>query len=76
MDELVVKTEKEIFECINLQKEICKEKGYPHFAPKGGICYKCGRNIYQNYNIGERISNGGGEKFITGCPHCHRSYCD
>jgi len=77
MDELVKKTDTEISECVQKQKQLCKEKNYPHFAPNSGICWKCNRNIYQNYIIGDRISHGkSGEEFITGCPHCHRSYCD
>lgn len=31
---------------IQKQKELCKEKGYPHFAPQSGRCWKCSRNIY------------------------------
>jgi hypothetical protein len=81
MEELVIKSNVEISECINTQKGLCKEKGYPHFAPLSGTCWKCGRSIYQNYKIvdrsDERLSNGyDGKKFVTGCPHCNKSYCD
>ena len=29
------------------QEALCKEKDYPHFAPKSGRCWKCNRNIYE-----------------------------
>ena len=67
---------------IEAQKKLCKEKGYPNFAPNKGICWKCGRNIYEELTIGERNYKTGisvekaGEELVTGCPHCKRSYCD
>ena len=75
--ELVVKSDIEINECISDQVQLCKEKDYPHFAPKSGRCWKCNRIIYQNYIIDGRVRNGEtGKEFVTGCPHCHSSYCD
>ncbi len=74
---LVIKKDNEIQECIELQRKLVNEKGYPHFAPSSGVCWKCNRNIYQNYQIEDRISNGEtGQSLVTGCPHCNRSYCD
>ena len=32
---------------IENQKELCKRKNYPHFAPLRGECWVCGRNIYE-----------------------------
>lgn len=29
------------------QDKLCKENGYPHFAPSTGICWACHRNIYE-----------------------------
>ncbi len=55
------------------QKNYCKEKVYPLFAPKDGVCWNCGKNIYCVNGISvEQASNN----LITGCPFCHRSFCD
>lgn len=76
-DELVTKSYEEINECIKEQVQVCKGKSFPHFAPSSGVCWKCNRNIYQNYRLGNRISIGErGKSPVTGCPHCNRSYCD
>lgn len=56
---------------IAAQIKLCKEKEYPHFAPRSGICYACGSQIYETISV-ERASSD----LITGCPLCHRSYCD
>lgn len=55
------------------QTKYCKEKGVPHFAPPD-ICWSCHTNIY----MGDRgISVEQASKtLVTGCPYCHRSYCD
>lgn len=66
------------------QKKLCEEKKYPHFAPTSGICYSCGHNIYsqRDNKYGDQILKSGitaksaSESLVTGCPHCHRSYCD
>jgi len=77
MSKLVQKTSEEINNCREAQAKYCAEKGHPHFAPGSGICWKCNRNIYQNYETNGRISAGKtGESLVTGCPHCYRSYCD
>lgn len=44
---------------IQKQSELCKEKDYPHFAPKSGRCWKCNRDIYSpvgwsKYEFGRR----------------------
>ena len=69
------------------QAEYCKTNG-PHFAPESGRCWKCHRNIYEpwtrmekNYLGEEREVTTGvtveraTKSLVTGCPHCHRSYC-
>ena len=78
------------------QAAYCNEKGYPHFAPESGRCWRCNRNIYEQ--VGWKVDNGrwvqvsldspelklttgidverAGKELVTGCPHCHRSYCD
>jgi hypothetical protein len=73
------------------QTILCKEKGYPHFAPGNGVCWKCHQNIYKPIEherrdwqthaiIGKYITGVSVEKasteLVTGCPHCNRSYCD
>ena len=73
------------------QRNYCNEKELPHFAPSGGRCYKCNKNIYEpiehkrknwktgevtgSYTTGISVERASAE-LITGCPHCHRSYCD
>ena len=44
------------------------------FAPSNGICWRCGRNIAEGENgyTPEDI----GDYIITGCPHCHYSFCE
>lgn len=62
------------------QKKLQQEKGWPDFAPASGICYDCKRQIYAELETGygktgislERASS----ELITGCPHCHHSYCE
>ena len=56
---------------IMAQKEYCKETGAPHFAPASGMCWSCNRQIYNEIDV-VRAANS----LITGCPYCHRSYCD
>lgn len=72
----VAKTATEIIECRLAQKALCKAKGYPHFAPEDGRCFRCGKNIYQNYDHSGVSLERAGRELITGCPHCNRSYCD
>ena len=54
------------------QEEYCKRAKAPHFAPTQH-CFKCRGDIYSEggYTVEEA-----GKKLITGCPFCHRSYCD
>ena len=65
---------------IQAQKKYCNDKGYPHFAPRNGVCFDCNKNIYQQikrekYTTGITVEKAG-SSLITGCPHCHRTYCD
>lgn len=61
------------------QIEYCKAKGLPCFVPMSGICFGCHENIYLP---GTRIPTPGysvesaGRRHITGCPHCHQTFCD
>jgi hypothetical protein len=67
-----MKTPEEILTAIKEQATLCKEKGYPDFAPSNGICFRCQKNIYQDY---ERAGKTG-LTHVTGCPHCNYSYCE
>ena len=63
------------------QEKYCKEKNYPHFAPLNGRCYECNYNIYQHIDHGRGYKSGysvekASCELITGCPHCHISYCE
>jgi len=55
-----------ISEAQQTQRELCEKNRYPHFAPYSGVCM-CGKNIYTRHD---------GKGYITGCPHCGKSYCD
>ena len=44
------------------------------FAPSNGICYRCGQNIAEGEN-GITLDDLG-DYIITGCPHCHYSFCE
>lgn len=78
-----------VSESINLQREYCKKTEAPHFAPSDGVCWDCGKNIYEELpkkfrsidgtekTIMRGISTEEAEQaLVTGCPHCNRSYCD
>jgi len=47
------------------------------YAPKSGLCWYCGKNIYFGYehNNSSYSVQAAGEQLITGCPYCHHSYC-
>jgi hypothetical protein len=70
--QLKLKTESELRECSLAQSDHCKDG--PLFAPPGGKCYRCGRNIYQNvgwkeetlYKATEVIKDGEEVSFVTG----------
>ena len=69
-----------VSEAIAAQKKLQQEKGYPDFAPRDGVCYRCRKNIYSeidhgDYQTGIWVEKAASE-LITGCPHCNRSYCD
>lgn len=62
------------------QREFVLARKYPHFAPADGRCYSCNTQIYQQQDHGEYKSGVSVESastgLVTGCPHCHHSYCD
>ena len=55
------------------QSKYATEKKQPLFAPVGGECYSCGRQIYDKIDM-ETAST----TLITGCPFadCKASFCD
>lgn len=62
----------EILECCEAQEKYCVSKHYPLFMPHKGICFCCGENIFSNGYTLEKASS----ELITGCPHCHQTFCD
>lgn len=64
------------------QQQFCEAHGYPFFAPgPSGHCYHCGKDIYSPHQWPDGHTSGitvegAGKTLITGCPHCHYSFCD
>jgi len=58
---------------ITNQLNLCRKLTAPFFMSENGVCYKCGRDI-----IPVLINKGedGSKELVTGCPICHRTYCD
>ena len=56
-------------ELIQAQVELCASKKVPMFMPENGYCYS-GHDIIGVR--GERLRT----EIVTGCPVCHRSFCD
>lgn len=54
-------------DALRAQRALCETRGLPHFAPADGVCWSCHRQIYEAMD---------GASYVTGCPFCHRSYCD
>lgn len=52
------------------QATFCDYYKVPHFAPR--VCYSCGRDVYAH----PRAQQEAATAHITGCYHCHRSFCD
>jgi hypothetical protein len=64
---MVRENEIDVVSPIEAQARLCAQRGLPHFAPHNGICWSCRRDIYSELD---------GTSYVTGCPFCHRSYCD
>ena len=63
------------------QEQYCYEHDVPHFAPVSGLCFHCGRNIYELHQWADGHQSGitfeGAQTgHITGCPHCNFSFCE
>lgn len=52
------------------QAQFCERHNVPHFAPR--VCYGCYREIYAH----PRAQSDAATSHITGCYHCHRSFCE
>jgi hypothetical protein len=57
-------------ELIQKQVDYCKTKNLPFFMPPDGYCYNCKKDIL--IQCQELLD----KELITGCPYCHRSFCD
>lgn len=58
-------------EKIQAQINYCRKHGVPLFAPRKGVCWSCGRQIYDKISLKRAAS-----ELITSCPYCNRSYCE
>ena len=66
------------------QKRLCEERGVPFFVPPGGVCPRCGRNVYTRECVCSRIGARNlsvnlevvDAELITGCPFCHVSFVE
>lgn len=74
--------EYDVIKACAAQAKLIKEKEYPSFPPSNGQCWSCGKNIYDkiksthgDHFVGITVESAG-KSLVTGCPHCHRSYCD
>ena len=56
---------------IEAQDKYCKTKHLPNFTPSGGLCWHCGKNIYDSITLEQA-----GSELISGCPVCHYSFCE
>ncbi|MBG9656067.1 hypothetical protein [Cytobacillus firmus] len=73
---------------IHAQLNAVKESGFPHFAPKSGVCEKCNQNIYEQVKQPKSLFwNHSTDTIVTGiptvrasrsliikCPHCHHDF--
>ena len=63
------------------QEKYCDEHECPMFAPRNGLCYHCGYNIYLPVNgshgavLGYTVEEAG-RKLISGCPICNYSFVE
>lgn len=63
------------------QEAYCDEHECPMFAPRNGLCYRCGRNIFLPTNARDGAVFGitvesAGKRLITSCPHCNYSFVE
>ena len=63
------------------QQDYCEAHEAPMFAPTGGLCFRCGYNIYLPVNGSRGAVHGitvedAGKRLITSCPHCNYSFVE
>lgn len=59
------------------QRRYCSERGYPEFAPKNGVCFRCGANIYAPCGASHGYdAEYAASCLVTCCPHCHATFTD
>jgi hypothetical protein len=56
-------------ELIKAQADLCASRSTPMFMPADGYCYR-GHDVVAERGEGLRTA------VVTGCPVCHRSFCD
>ena len=54
--------------------EWCRSKNLPNFVPPSGKCFSCHQPVFEETEHTAGYPEEG--EFITGCPHCHRTFCD
>ena len=47
------------------QSKYCEKKQIPMFAPLDGVCWNCHKSLIDS-----------DKEHITGCSHCHISFCE
>ena len=52
-------------------KEWCRDNNLPEFIPPSGKCFSCKQPVFSDGEEGPDW-----DTFITGCPHCCRTFCD
>jgi hypothetical protein len=64
----------DIKKAIDAQLRYCAQHNVPDFAPlRDGVCWNCDHNIFTEGGISVEQA---ASTHITGCPFCHKSYCD
>ena len=72
MKELGLSEAIEDIQCkINAQEVHAEENELPLFAPEDGLCFNCGKQIYNRITMEEAAN-----ELITNCPYCSRAYND
>ena len=56
---------------VELQRKFCLFSGFPLFAPRDGVCYHCGNQIYEKISTAEAAT-----RVVTSCPHCNHTFVD
>jgi predicted kinase len=60
-----------LFRFYNRQVQYCQSKNLPVLLIGYGWCPKCQKNVFDFASIRETAD----KEYITGCPHCHFSFC-